>query len=80
MSKEEGQLFAQDLSALYMECSAKTKAGIQAAFEELVHTIMHSPKLQQARRDAEAKSAHQRLQMSSREEESHDFVNNGCSC
>ncbi|PJF19423.1 putative Ras-like protein Rab-18 [Paramicrosporidium saccamoebae] len=42
-----------ELSALYMECSAKTKVGIVAAFEELVHTIMHSPRLAAVRKESE---------------------------
>lgn len=43
VSRDEGIEYAKDLSALYMECSAKTKIGVQAAFEELVHKIMTSP-------------------------------------
>jgi Ras-related protein Rab-18 len=41
----EGQRFAQDLQALFMECSAKTKVGVLAAFEELVRKIIDSPQV-----------------------------------
>lgn len=63
MSKEEGLLFAKGLSALYMECSAKTKVGVQAAFEDLVHTIMTSPMLQAARREAQEKAVARQLRV-----------------
>lgn len=45
MGREEGLELAKDLSALFMESSAKTKAGVMAAFEELVHKIMHTPRV-----------------------------------
>jgi len=45
VNKEEGQKMAKDLSALYMECSAKTRVGIQAAFEDLVHAVIASGKM-----------------------------------
>ena len=64
VSTAQGQDFAKDLSALYMECSAKTKVGIQNAFEELVQTILHSPRMLQARRAAEeSAAASRRLEM-----------------
>lgn len=43
MEREEGAEFAEELGALFMECSAKTKQGVQAAFEEIVHR-MHKQK------------------------------------
>lgn len=39
VSKEEGQRFAKEKKMLFMECSAKTKLGIQLAFEELVQKV-----------------------------------------
>lgn len=45
VSVEEGRALAQDLSALFMEASAKTRVGVMAAFEELVHKIMHTPRV-----------------------------------
>lgn len=43
VSTAEGTEYAKELNALYMECSALTKVGVEAAFEELVHKIIHSP-------------------------------------
>jgi len=45
VAPEEGQQLARELSALFMEASAKTRAGVQPAFEELVHKIMHTPRV-----------------------------------
>lgn len=45
ISTEEGSKLAQELSALFMEASAKSRVGVQAAFEELVHKIMHTPRV-----------------------------------
>ena len=52
VQRTEGEQLARELNALYMECSAKTKIGINAAFEELVYTIMHSPRLIALRKEA----------------------------
>eukprot|EP01047_Picozoa_sp_COSAG01_P073672 COSAG01_NODE_12082_length_1803_cov_42.661972_2_plen_57_part_00 len=35
MSREEGQALARSLGTIFFECSAKTKVGVQNAFEEL---------------------------------------------
>lgn len=82
VSKEEGLELAKSLSALYMECSAKTKLGITAAFEELVHTIIHSPKLATARKNAEAATnASSKLHVQRRTTENDDGAGFGnCSC
>jgi Ras-related protein Rab-18 len=45
VSREEGAKFARSKSMLFMECSAKTKLGIQQAFEELVQKILETPSL-----------------------------------
>lgn len=45
VSRKEGEAFARSLSMLYIECSAKTKAGVQQAFEELVQKILDTPSL-----------------------------------
>ncbi len=42
VTTEEGLHLAQELSALFMESSAKTRIGIKAIFEELVRKIMNS--------------------------------------
>lgn len=75
MSNEEGMSYAKDLSALYMECSAKTKVGIVAAFEELVHTIMNSPRLVALRKEAEQQTS-RRLQ----EHSQTDNLASNCAC
>ena len=36
---QEGVNFAKEHGMLFIECSAKTKAGIQQAFEELVQKV-----------------------------------------
>ena len=40
MSKEEGLKFARKHSMLFIEASAKTKEGVQIAFEELVEKVI----------------------------------------
>lgn len=46
VTTEEGLQLAQELSALFMESSAKTRIGIKSIFEELVRKIMNSPSSQ----------------------------------
>jgi Ras-related protein Rab-18 len=45
VTREEGAKFAKSKSMLFMECSAKTKLGIQQAFEELIQKILDTPTL-----------------------------------
>lgn len=40
---EEGHVFANDLSALFVEVSAKNRIGITKLFEELIHKIITTP-------------------------------------
>ncbi|KAF9581829.1 Ras- protein Rab-18 [Lunasporangiospora selenospora] len=47
VSKQEGQEFARKLQTLFVECSAKTKFGVQQAFDELVQQIIDTPSLWQ---------------------------------
>ena len=42
VTTEEGLQLARELSALFMESSAKTRIGIKSIFEELVRKIMNS--------------------------------------
>ena len=44
VSREEGSEFAQQVGALFMECSAKTREGVVAAFEEIVHRMARQRK------------------------------------
>ena len=39
MTRQEGEDCARRLKALFIECSAKTKAGVEQAFEELVQKV-----------------------------------------
>jgi len=42
VSKEEGMSFARRNNMLFMECSAKTKEGVEQAFEELIQKAIET--------------------------------------
>ena len=45
VSREEGQKCARKYQMMFIEASAKTKEGVQTAFEELVEKIIQTPGL-----------------------------------
>ncbi|EFA03965.1 ras-related protein Rab-18 [Tribolium castaneum] len=45
VNREEAMKFARRHQTLYIEASAKTRDGVQCAFEELVHKIIQTPGL-----------------------------------
>lgn len=45
VSTQQGEDFAIEMSMLFIECSAKTREGIQHAFQELVLKILDTPAL-----------------------------------
>ncbi|EJT49887.1 putative Ras-related protein Rab-18 [Trichosporon asahii var. asahii CBS 2479] len=45
VTTEEGQAFADRMGTLFMECSAKTRVGVNDAFQVLVRRILETPSL-----------------------------------
>merc|ERR1719369_397181 len=48
VSRDEGKNFARRHQMMFIEASAKTKEGVQTAFEELVEKIIQTPSLWEA--------------------------------
>ncbi|KAF9357126.1 hypothetical protein BGX26_004243 [Mortierella sp. AD094] len=71
VSRHEGQELAQKLQTLFVECSAKTRLGVQQAFDELVQQIIDTPSLWQ-------KQAPANVRLQSNTEPSQEY--SGCSC
>jgi len=47
VSHEDGLEFAREFGTLFIECSAKTKVGIEQAFDEVVSKILETPALEE---------------------------------
>eukprot|EP00730_Choanoeca_flexa_P019187 TRINITY_DN9363_c0_g1_i4.p1 TRINITY_DN9363_c0_g1~~TRINITY_DN9363_c0_g1_i4.p1 ORF type:complete len:205 (+),score=63.30 TRINITY_DN9363_c0_g1_i4:55-669(+) len=47
VTSDEGKKFAREHNMMYIDCSAKTKVGVQQAFEELGQKILDTPELWQ---------------------------------
>ncbi|CAM4858904.1 unnamed protein product [Rotaria socialis] len=45
VTRDEGAKFARKYSMLFIEASARTREGVQIAFEELVRKIIQTPSL-----------------------------------
>merc|ERR1711981_1519129 len=45
VTKEEGDAFAREHATLFIECSAKTKVGIEQTFAEVVTKILETPSM-----------------------------------
>lgn len=45
VTRAEGQAFARAHGCLFLECSAKSRVGVQEAFQELVQRIIDTPSL-----------------------------------
>lgn len=76
---DEGRQLAQDLSALFMESSAKTRVGIKAVFEELVLKILHTPHFWEKRQSGAASGRAVTLDRSS-DDDDDDQQASLCAC
>lgn len=79
VSTEEGAQLAKELSALFMESSAKTKVGIKAIFEELVRKIVQSSSGNKKKPESAAKQAQATISLNDEDDENNETATN-CSC
>jgi Ras-related protein Rab-18 len=76
VSTDEGLRFAQDHSALFMESSAKTRAGVNAIFEELTKKVLNA-----AQSRSKARQEKTTVKIEEELEGEQDFSNESlCSC
>lgn len=79
VSTEEGAQLAKELSALFMESSAKTKVGIKAIFEELVRKIVQSSSGNKKKPESAAKQTQATVSLIDEDDENNETATN-CSC
>lgn len=79
VSSDEGKQLAQDLSALFMESSAKTRIGIKSIFEELVRKILNSSKIKSLNQE-KAKESKKVVSLLPEEDEDSEQTSSLCSC
>jgi len=58
VTRDEGQRFAKRHAMLFIEASARTREGVQIAFEELVQKIIQTPVLWQSEHRSQQKGFH----------------------
>ena len=81
ISSEEGAQLAKDLSALFMESSAKTKIGIKSIFEELVRKIVQNStgKLKSQAQQEQQRQKQATISLHDDDDENNETATN-CSC
>jgi Ras-related protein Rab-18 len=77
VSTEEGLQLAKELSALFMESSAKTRLGIKSIFEELVRKILNSPRTMKIQEKKETSAA---ATVTLKTDEDEDVEPTTCAC
>merc|ERR1712224_231905 len=58
ITTEEGKTFAEDNGLMFMATSARTGEGVRLAFEEVIRSIVESPRLIQAHRAETPRRGH----------------------
>merc|ERR1711998_160283 len=76
VSKAEGDAFARESATLFIECSAKTKVGIDQAFAEVVTKILETPSM----REVVCKTGRNAGGVALGQENNGDEGGGGCGC
>lgn len=79
VSLEDGRQFSKNISALFMESSAKTKIGVKAIFDELVRKILNSP-IMTREKDKEQAIAQRNKVSLQKDDDEFGEQETGCSC